>query len=156
MARNERHLCVKVRRLKLFGVKQEVERTVQLWRHRRSSPRLMKDGSHSWRDHRTSLAPFIMAAFRATQTKSPARPTAQIHHVSCTLTEALGTRMMCTLQLSKSSSLCVLQQLTAAYHRARPRTAAQGGRSSQEVRGELRCPTSPCAAGGGLMLLADS
>ena len=81
MERNERRLCVKVRRLKLFALKQEVVRQLQLWRHRRSSPSLMKNGSHSWRDLRASLAPFITMAFEATQTKSPARLTAQIHHV---------------------------------------------------------------------------
>ena len=100
--------------------------------------------------------PFITAVTSVTHANSRARGCCLIYHVSCTRTKALGARMMCTLQLSKSSCLCVLQQLNAAYHRARPRTAAQGGRTSQEVRGELRCLTSPCTAGGGLMLLAGS
>ena len=102
------------------------------------------------------VTPFIMAVTSVTHANSRTRGCGLIYHVSCTRTKALGTRMMCTLQLSKSSSLCVLQQLNAAYHRARARTAAQGGRSSQKVRGELRCQTSPCTAGGGLMLLAGS
>ena len=73
--RNERRGSVKVRRLKLFAVKQEVERTVQLWRHCRSSPSLMKDGSHSWRDLHACLTAFIAAAFITTQINSQARQT---------------------------------------------------------------------------------
>ena len=52
--------------------------------------------------------------------------------------------MPCALQLSKSSSLCVLRRLAAPYHRARPATAAGGGRSSQEKHSKLRSPTSRC------------
>ena len=152
--RNERRGSVKVRRLKLFALNQEVVRQFQLWRHRRSSPSLMKDGSHSWRDLRTSLAPFIMAAFTVTQTRSPARLAAQIHHVSHTSRKALGTRMPCTLQLIKSSSLCMMKELTAAYHHGRPRVAARGSRIIQEKRSELRCPTSLCTVGRGSMQMA--
>ena len=59
-------------------------------------------------------------------------------------------------ELSEQAMTTIPQQLTAAHHRGRPQTSARGGRSSQEVRSELRCPTSLCTAGGGLMLLADS
>ena len=105
---------------------------------------------------KVDLTPFIVAVTSVTHANPRARGYASVYHVSCTHTKAFRTRMPCTLQLSKSSSLCVLQQLTAAYHRGRPQTSARGGRSSQEVRSELRCLTSPCTAGGGLMLLAGS
>ena len=152
--RNERRGSVKVRCLNSFEVKQEVVRQLQLWRHRCSAPRLMKDGSHRWRGLRILLAPFIKAAFTATEDNSTARLAAQIHHVSHTSRKALGTRMPCTLQLIKSSSLCMMKELTAAYHHGRPRVAARGSRIIQEKRSELRCPTSLCTVGRGSMQMA--
>ena len=104
---------------------------------------------------KVDLGQFIVAVVSFTHVNPRTCGCTLIYHVSCTLRKALATRMMCTLQLRRSSSLCVLRRVTIAYHRGGPHMIARGGRRGQETRSELRCPTSLCTAGSGLMILAD-
>ena len=66
MARNERHLCVQERRLKLFALKQEVVRTDQLWRHERRPPPSSMQSCFRTRKLCASSTAFIMAVIEAT------------------------------------------------------------------------------------------
>ena len=70
MALNERHLCVKVRRSKLFALKQEVVRRVQLWRHRSRAVTRWRHSSLQAAQLQTALTPFVMAAFEAAHPRS--------------------------------------------------------------------------------------
>ena len=70
MALNERHLCVKVRRSKLFALKQEVVRRVQLLRHRNRAVTRWRHSSLQAAQLQTALTPFVMAAFEAAHPRS--------------------------------------------------------------------------------------
>ena len=62
--------CVKVRRSKLFALKQEVVRRVQLLRHRNRAVTRWRHSSLQAAQLQTALTPFIMAAFEAAQPRS--------------------------------------------------------------------------------------
>ena len=70
MERNERHLCVQERRLKLFALTQELVRRGQLWRHRSRAVPRWRHSSLQAAQLQAALTPFIMAAIEATQPMS--------------------------------------------------------------------------------------
>ena len=68
--RNERRGTVKERRLELFALRHEVERRVQLLRHRCGAVTRWRHSSLQAAQLQPALTPFIMAAFEAAHSRS--------------------------------------------------------------------------------------
>ena len=68
--RNERRGTVKERRLELFALRHEVERRVQLFRHRSGAVTRWRHSSLQAAQLQPASTPFIMAAFEAAQPRS--------------------------------------------------------------------------------------
>ena len=121
MALNERHLCVKVRRLKLFALKQEVVRRVQLLRHRNRAVTRWRHSSLQAAQLQPALTPFIMAAFEAARVRSPATLVAHLCmlHVLTDVRSSRAHRLWSASQFLRSSAsersrrrrLVVLEQM---------------------------------------------
>ena len=154
MARNERHLCVQERRLKLFALKQEVVRTDQLWRHELRPPSSSRQSCFRARKLCASSTAFIMAVIEATQAKPPATLLAQtIMHDAYRNMRSWRARCLCCR--------CKCRRATRTRRSWRRRTVAHNVLVPQETAGAASTSaesapsvTSPCATAGRLMRMA--
>ena len=154
MARNERHLCVQERRLKLFALKQEAVRTDQLWRHELRPPSSSRQSCFRARKLCASSTAFIMAVIEATQAKPPATLLAQsIMHDAYRNMRSWRARCLCCR--------CKCRRATRTRRSWRRRTVAHNVLVPQETAGAASTSaesapsvTSPCATAGRLMRMA--
>ena len=137
-ALNERRGCVQERRSELFALKQEVEQTGQLWRHKRRPPPSSRKSCLRARKLCANSTALIMAVIEATQVKPPATLLAQsIMHDAHRNMRSWRARLS-VLQMKRTTSYDHERQLEATYHRTRRTRPVGDSRAHQRTSGERR------------------